>query len=115
MFSEVTQPQTAFLKMGIFGFQGAGKTRTATEVAIGLHQHIKSRKGVVFIDTETGSDFMLPLFRKAGIRLYVDKTRSFMELCRNLDEAPQAADIVIIDSVTHFWRELVKAYKTQVA
>lgn len=113
MFTEVTTPQMAFLKMGIFGFQGAGKTRTATEVAIDLHRHIKSQKGVVFIDTETGSDFMLPLFRKVGIRLYVDKTRAFAELCKNLDEAPKEADIVIIDSITHFWRELVKAYKTK--
>jgi hypothetical protein len=111
VFKKVDKVEQAYLKAGLFGFQGSGKTRTATELAFGLHRHIKSAKGVVFIDTETGSDFMIPRFKEAGIELHVDKTRAFADLLRDLEEAPKVADIVIIDSITHFWREWVAAYK----
>lgn len=110
MFKKVSDLQQAYLKAGIFGFQGSGKTWTGTELAIGLHRHIKSTKGIVFIDTETGSDFMIPKLKGAGIECYVDKTRAFSDLLKDLSAAGDVADIVIIDSITHFWRELVAAY-----
>ena len=109
--TKITKPKMAYLKAGFYGGQGSGKTRTATEVAIGLHKYIKSTKGVAFFDTETGSDFMVPLFNKHKIDLFTEKAKSFVALRDTIIQAPQFADILIIDSITHPWRELVKSYK----
>lgn len=101
----------AFAKVGILGFAGAGKTRTASEMAVGLHKAIKSTKPVLFIDTETGSDFVLPIFNKHGIELLVSKTRAFKDLAEGIKEAPSISDILIIDSVSHFWVDIVESYR----
>ena len=101
----------AFAKVGILGFAGAGKTRTATEIAVGLHKAIGSTKPVLFIDTETGSDFVLPIFQKHGIEMLVSKTRAFKDLASGLREAPEISDILIIDSVSHFWVDIVESYR----
>jgi AAA domain len=101
----------AFAKVGLLGFAGAGKTRTGTEIAIGLHKAIGSKKPVLFIDTETGSDFVLPIFQKHGIELLVSKTRAFKDLAEGMQEAPKIADIMLIDSVSHFWVDIVESYR----
>jgi hypothetical protein len=102
---------TAFAKVGILGFAGSGKTRTASEIAIGLHKALKSKKPVTFLDTETGSDFMIPLFEKNGIKLLVSKTRSFKDLAEGQREAPTLSDILLVDSISHFWVDLVESYR----
>jgi hypothetical protein len=103
----------AFLKAGIFGFQGAGKTFTASQIAIGLHKYIKSTKPIAFVDTETGSSYVKPHFDKAGIKLVAAKTRAFQDLLSIMPEAENSCDILIIDSISHIWREFVTAYKIQ--
>jgi hypothetical protein len=101
----------AFAKVGLLGFAGSGKTRTATEIAIGLHGALGSKKPVTWVDTETGSDFVLPIFQKHGIELLVSKTRAFKDLAEALREAPSISDIFIIDSVSHFWTDIVESYR----
>ncbi len=101
----------AFAKVGILGFAGSGKTRTASEIAIGLHKSLGSKKPVLFVDTETGSDFVLPLFQKHGIGMMVSKTRAFKDLAEGMREAPSLSDILIIDSVSHFWVDIVESYR----
>ena len=103
--------QSAYLKAGLFGRQGSGKTWTACNLALGLQAAIQSQKPVCFIDSGTGSDFHIGRFQHAGVPLLVDKTRSFRSLLTDLDEAQKEADILIVDSVTHFWQELMTAYK----
>jgi hypothetical protein len=106
-----SKPQMAFLKMAVYGEAGSGKTFTASLIAVGLHKLIKSDKPVFFFDTETGSDFVRDAIETAtGKRLMVAKTRAFADLRDGLKEIPDGA-IVIIDSVTHYWTELVEAYK----
>ncbi len=101
----------AFAKVGLLGFAGSGKTRTASEIAIGLHKSLGSTKPVLFIDTETGCDFVLPLFQKHGIEMMVSKTRAFKDLAEGMREAPNISDILIIDSVSHFWVDIVESYR----
>lgn len=105
--------QSAFLKVGILGFQGSGKTYTAVEIALGLHEHIGATKPVAFVDTETGSDWAIPRFQAKGISLTVAKTRAFRDLLAIIPEAAKDCEILIIDSVSHFWAELLEAYKRQ--
>ena len=102
--------QAAYLKPGLFGFEGSGKTFTASLLGIGLHHHIKSQKPVAFFDTETGSDYVKPLFDKAKVPLVVYKSRALAQLGEATQEAEGAADIMILDSLTHVYNEVMGAY-----
>jgi len=104
---------SAFLKCGILGFSGTGKTYLATEMAVGLHKHLKSKKPVAFLDTENGSDYSIPRFDQAKIQLITAKTRAFSDLLKIVQEAEQKCSILIIDSISHFWTELQQAYMTK--
>ena len=110
----VASNEMAYGKIGLLGFAGAGKTYTAALIAIGLHKWVKSKKPVAFLDTETGSDFVLPLFRAAGIELLIAKTKSFKDLLSFMEEAEQTADIAIVDSVSHVWQEIQDAYLARI-
>lgn len=103
--------ESAYLKLGIYGDAGSGKSYTASQVAIGLHRHIKAKKPVFYMDSETGSDYLIPIFDKAKIKLKVAKTRAFSDLLENIDEVEKSASIFIVDSLTHFWDDLVESFK----
>lgn len=101
---------TAFLKLGVFGFEGAGKTRTAVEIAIGMTKLVKGTK-VAFFDTEKGSDFHVKRFQEEGIQLDRIKARSFVDLLDVIREAERGGySFLIIDSITHVWQELTNSY-----
>lgn len=105
--------QTAFLKAGILGFEGSGKTRTAVELALGITRLTNGKK-VAFYDTETGSDFHIQRFKDHGIQLDVAKTRAFKDLLMTVREAEQNGySALIIDSISHVWKELCSAYKAR--
>lgn len=105
----------AYAKVGIYGTAGSGKTRTATEIAIGLHKAIGSKKPIVVFDTEPAFSFVLPIFNKAGIELLIaDESRALADLMRFMDEAEAASDIAIIDSITHVWRDAQESYLSRI-
>jgi len=112
MLLKKAKGEMAYLKMGIYGEAGSGKTYTSSKVAIGLHKFIKANNQPIgFIDTETGSDFVLPIFKKEKIELLTAKTRAFADLLTVLDEAEKNCSILILDSITHFWNEMLDAYQ----
>jgi hypothetical protein len=106
----------AFLKMGLMGFAGDGKTYTAAQVGIGLVELMRRRglpmgdRPAFFLDTETGSDWVKPRFDEANIPLMVAKTRAFVDLVAAVKEAEQSASVLLIDSISHFWRVLCDEY-----
>lgn len=108
---------SAYLKMGLMGFAGSGKTYTATLTAIGLIKLMRERgiagadKPLFFLDTETGSDWVKPMIEAAGIELYTAKTRAFSDLVTASKEAERAASVLLVDSITHFWVELCETYR----
>lgn len=102
-----------YAKIGIYGAAGTGKTRVAYEIASGLIKDKKLTKPVAFFDTEKGSDWVLPLFQKSGIKCAVKKSRTFSDLMTMVDLAEKEASILIIDSVSHVWRELCQSYLDQ--
>lgn len=104
------KPEMAYLKAGLYGEAGSGKTFTSSQVAIGLHKYIKSDKAVAFLDTETGSDFVSPIFKSEKIELVVAKTRAFKDMLDVIDEAEKNCSILIIDSITHIWNEMCESY-----
>jgi hypothetical protein len=112
LFQQATN-QAAYLKAGILGFQGSGKTYTAVEIMLGLHKLCNSDKPIYFLDTETGSDWAIPRFAEHGVELRVAKTRAFGDLLSGIQLAEQNGFGLIVDSVTHYWAEMIDAYKRQ--
>jgi hypothetical protein len=110
-FFKPAKAQNAYLKAGILGFAGSGKTYTASLIAMGLHKYIGSKKPVTFMDTETGSDYRIKDFEKNKIELLVSKSRSFAEMLNLIDEAEQISDIMIIDSISAVWFDFMESFK----
>lgn len=115
LFTACTGEQ-AYLKMGIMGFAGSGKSTTATNVACGLVKRLRERgieagnKPVFFVDTENGAEWVHPILAREGIELMTAKTRAFTDLVKAVQEAEKSASVLVIDSVTHFWVEIVNTY-----
>jgi len=103
------ESSTAYAKIGILGFPGSGKTWTAMEIAIGLAK-LTQGKPVAFMDTETGSDFMIPKVKEAGLELLTVKSRAFQDMMAVVKEAEASASVLIVDSITHVWRDLCDSY-----
>jgi hypothetical protein len=104
--------ETGFLKIGIMGFQGSGKTFTASRIAAGVVKYAKIEKPkIAMLDTEKSSDFLVDFFKQQGIQFSIVKSRAFKDLCAAMREAEDSGyNAFIIDSVTHVWNELLKAY-----
>lgn len=115
LFSEMDNTQ-AYLKCGLLGFAGSGKSTTATNISTGLVNLLREKqlesgnKPVFFLDTESGADWVKPLFEKESIKLHVAKTRAFADLVTAVREAENNASVLIVDSITHFWTELTESY-----
>ena len=109
-FFKEAQNEMAYLKAGFYGEAGSGKSYTSSKIAIGLVKYIKAKKPVMYFDTETGSDFLIRQFKEAGVGLYTAKTRAFADLLTAVDEAEKTASVMIIDSITHVWNELIESY-----
>jgi hypothetical protein len=110
-------PMQAYLKMGIYGNAGTGKTYTSCMVAIGLAKLVKERTGVMppvyFMDTETGSTWARPWFEAEKIDFIPVCTRSFVDLKQAVADAEKDQAILIVDSITHFWIELCLTFARQ--
>jgi hypothetical protein len=110
MILKKAESTSAFAKIGILGFPGSGKTYTASLIAIGICKSTKNNK-VAFLDTETGSDFLLPKIQAEGIEVFQAKTRAFSDLCQTIKECQkEGVGVLIIDSITHVWRDLCDSY-----
>ena len=103
--------EQAYLKAGIYGEAGSGKTFTSSKVAIGLAKKIGA-KTIAFFDTETGSDYVKDkLFAPEGIDLVGLRSKVFIECVQVINECIKSdIKILIIDSVTHLWEELINAH-----
>lgn len=103
-----------FLKLAFEGFAGSGKTYTASQLAIGLHKTIKSKKPIVFYDTEKSLKALKPVFDKAGIEVLVKESRTLADLRTTMEMCEGGvADILVIDSITHVWENFMKAYMVE--
>lgn len=100
---------TAFFKCCILGFQGSGKTFTAMLLAYGLAKHLGLNK-IAFMDTEKASDWFVEDMKEKGIEFYQAKSRAFNDLMQVIDECEKDNIILIVDSLTHFWDDVVNSY-----
>lgn len=98
-------------KIGAFGNTGSGKTTTLSLLAAGLSKEFHGGAPVAFYSTEPGVDFVKPIFAAEGITLFEDRSKSFTDLLQAVMEAQRLqCCALVVDSVTHVWRELVDAY-----
>lgn len=99
LFKKATKTKLK-LRAAFYGPSGAGKTYSALRVARGIGGNI------AVICTEHGSA------RKYADRFDFDvadmKTGSIDEVCAALKEAAGSFDVVIIDSLSHAWKELLE-------
>ncbi len=111
MMLKKPQNRMAFAKVGIYGEAGSGKTYTAALIAIGLYQFAGCTKPVGMFDTEPAASFIIPLFEAAGIEFLVyDESRALRDLMSFMDEAERECSVVLIDSITHVWRDAQDSY-----
>lgn len=101
-----------FLKAGFLGFTATGKTTTAALLAVAIKRHMKHEGPIAFYDTEAGSDYVLPMFRELTQQEPLGvKTRDFQELLAVGKECVDAGvSVLLVDSVTHIWRNLCDSY-----
>lgn len=101
-----------FLKLALEGFAGDGKTYTASEIAIGVHKLIGSKKPIALFDTEKAFKALKWKFDEAGIETLVnDEERSLEALNQAIKWCEDGgADILVIDSITHVWEQFLQAY-----
>lgn len=104
-----------FLKLALEGFAGDGKTYTASEIAIGVHKLIGSKKPIALFDTERALKALKWKFDAAGIESVIeDEERSLSALNQSIKWCEDGnADILIIDSITHVWEEFLRAYMSR--
>lgn len=111
MFQELENDKP-FLKLALEGFAGDGKTRTAAEIAIGVHKLIHSEKPIAIFDTEQAAKALKPLFDMHGIKAVSNKSRTLATLSEAIKWCEAGnADILVVDSITHVWENFVEAYK----
>lgn len=107
---------TGFLKAGFLGFAGSGKTHTAMVLAQGLRQHLNLAGPIAMFDTETGSDYWGPRVKEAtGQDLVGIRSRSLSDLMGAAKECEETGvAVLIVDSITHVWREVQSSYLAQI-
>lgn len=110
MFVPATRSLSHF-KCGILGDAGSGKSTTASLLAIGLWKYAKLEKPIFFLDTEDGSDWLVDLFADHDVPFYAYKSRAFIDLLKAVKESEEHASVLVIDSISHFWIELVQAFR----
>lgn len=96
--------EQAFLKMGIFGNAGSGKTTTSCYLAMAIAQRLGNKKPVAIFETEAGSDFLVDRFQIEGIELLRVKSHALQDLLEAAKEAEQTCSALIVDSITHVWQ-----------
>lgn len=101
--------EQAYLKCGTYGEAGSGKTTTSSYLAIAISQQLGNKKPVGFFETEAGSDFLIKRFEEEGVELLRVKSHSLSDLIESAKEAEQSCSILIVDSISHVWANLLES------
>lgn len=101
------------VKAGLFGPGGAGKSVTATLIALALSKTYHNGAPVALMDTEgRASDWLIELYAIEKVKLLRIKSRAFDDMRGSLREAEQSGCCAFIcDSYSHPWAELQETLK----
>lgn len=110
-----TASSPSYLKAGFFGPQGSGKTYTSIGLALGLLKHFESSAPLYAIDSEKGMVWHRARVLKAtGKELQLIESGAYTDLCAGAREAIKARGVLVVDSITTYWRELQRGYLASV-
>ena len=107
------KPSTApaFLKMGIFGHTGTGKTWTAAQLLSQFISEYVPGSQLAMFDTEPSAGYVAPMVKRiTGKDLLAVTSRSFSELLEFADLCREKGYVALLDSATHPYRTLVSDY-----
>lgn len=108
------ESRQAYLKIGLYGKTGSGKTLTSLMWAEGLAK--REGKRIAYIDTERGTEFYaitIPERKVHPEAFDFDRiiTRSIMEVIEAVESLDSAVyGVLVIDSITHLWEAAREAY-----
>ena len=101
----------AFLKMGVFGHTGTGKTYTVAKVLSQFQAEFLPDSQLAMFDTEGGAEYVAPMVREiTGKDLLVVHSSGFAELVQFADLVRERKLVAFCDSITHPWRDLMDKY-----
>ena len=97
-----------FLKVGLYGDAGCGKTFTAAKLLAQFIAEYEPKRRIAFFDTENGAGFVRELVKKiTGKYPLVVVATSFRELKEFLPLCAKEGHVALVDSITHPWQKLV--------
>jgi hypothetical protein len=107
---------TGYLKAGFLGFNKSGKTFTAMLLALHLRKFLGLGGPIAVFDTEASVEYIAPRIKaETGLPPIGKKSRALVDLLEVGQECEAgASSILIVDSITHVWREVCAAYLDQV-
>ena len=108
------QPQQAFLKMGLYGPPGSGKSLTSLLISEGLAK--ATGKRIAFVDTERGTDFYCQHVPARRVHpeafdfdaMYTRSVTDVLKAVRSLDL--KTYGVLVLDSISHIWEACMLAY-----
>lgn len=105
-----------YLKAGFLGFPGSGKTFTSTLLACAVREHFGLKEPIAFFDTEAGAAYVNPMAKAlTGKSIIGLRSRAFGDLVEMAQKCSAgAASALVVDSITHVWREVTDAYLQEV-
>lgn len=94
----------------LFGLGGAGKTITAALLGAALSKERHNGAGVTLMDTEEVAEFVTPIFAAEGVPLFIEPSRSFVDMREALPRAVERGCCAfIVDHYDGVHRELSEA------
>ena len=111
-FFESLENTRPFFKAAFEGFSGTGKSFTSGEVAIGIHKLINSKKPIALFYTErAGKGAMKHFYNSRGVEAVIRESRTLSDLNHAIRICEGgAADVLVIDSISHVWENLITSY-----
>lgn len=115
-FASEIKAKNHFVKASFGGFQGSGKSRTATEFIIGLYKQLGCTKPLLIIDNEKGARFLKPIFEKAGIPTLLKDTVELADVIEAF-KFLNSGDLgcLFIDSLTKVWYKYCRDYRANIS
>ncbi len=106
-----------YLKAGCLGFNKSGKTYTSALLAVGVREMFGLTGPIAMVDSEGGSEYIAPLVKQlTGDDMVGDRTMAFDDLLAIGKEAVEVGvSVLLVDSMTHFWRELCEKQQSGIS
>ena len=107
---------TQYLKATFQGFPKSGKSYTATKLMIGTRKHFNLAGPIAYLDTEGAVGYLSAMIRaETGLAPVGARTRNVEDAIKLIAWAEAGnASGVVIDSVSHLWKNLCDGWLTDV-